>query len=925
MEISEIKSRLTLSTVIKHYGLKADKQNRICCPFHEDKTPSMQLYWKTHTAYCFSSNCSTHGKSMDVIDFIKNMEKCNKHEAIKKAQTLIDGNVPAQEFIAAPKSQTTPIKLQPIARIAVLTKMFIYFKNAVHNSQPAREYIKSRALDYTQIEIGYNTAQFHHGARRDEQLIKSCLEVGLLYEAGTNSRIGGQAYGAFGKWGIVFALKNKENQIVSMYFRSTVNNDTQKHYYLKDRQGLYPHYPKSETKKLILTEAIIDAATLLRIPEITSQYEILSCYGTNGLTDEHRAAIKELKELNEIIFAFDADPAGKEATEKYSRELKEQHPHIAISSLQLPCTDINETAQGHSPDIFTHLLHQRINFFLSTEKNNPVPSPEKKSPDVNTIEEKQKPEITPGKLNTANPHNIHYISNTADYYTKGGIKNQLDAMKISLQIVSRENRSDYRTKIDLYEHKQIESTVKAASEKLNIQAELLAKDLSTLTGLLETYRNEQLQKQANNSNLKPAIHLPEETMNDCITLLKTPNLIEKINELIGKSGVVGEQENRVFLFVIAASYKMRDTLHALIQGSSGSGKTRLLKTICELMPQEDTIRFTRVTDSSFYNYPENYLVNKLLGFEDIDGMKEDALYAVRELISNEILVSSTSTKTEDGQISSAVKTVRGPIASISCTTKGEIYEDNMSRVFLIAVDESKEQTRKIIHYQQQKAAGTIDYRKEKQLREFIQNCIRLLKPYDVINPFAHKIQLPEEAHKIRRLNDLYLSFVKQITLINQYQRKKDEQGRLITTKEDLQVANGIMFESILLKIDELDGSLRQFYERLKLFVKEQKKKNNSSGTDDFQLRDVRQALNISKTQLHRYIFDLMQLEYIQPNGGFANKGFRYKITYWDDIELLRSRIKKYLQDQIDSLDKKENKKQVAFHKNGTLNGTLQTT
>jgi len=38
MEITDIKQRLTLSEVIKYYGLKADKQNRINCPFHEDKT-----------------------------------------------------------------------------------------------------------------------------------------------------------------------------------------------------------------------------------------------------------------------------------------------------------------------------------------------------------------------------------------------------------------------------------------------------------------------------------------------------------------------------------------------------------------------------------------------------------------------------------------------------------------------------------------------------------------------------------------------------------------------------------------------------------------------------------------------------------------------------------------------------------------------
>ncbi|MGQ9620383.1 MAG: CHC2 zinc finger domain-containing protein [Bacteroidales bacterium] len=70
MEISEIKQRLTMAMVLSRYNLKPDKHLRLCCPFHEDKTPSMQVYYKTHTAYCFSSNCPTHGKSLDVIDFI---------------------------------------------------------------------------------------------------------------------------------------------------------------------------------------------------------------------------------------------------------------------------------------------------------------------------------------------------------------------------------------------------------------------------------------------------------------------------------------------------------------------------------------------------------------------------------------------------------------------------------------------------------------------------------------------------------------------------------------------------------------------------------------------------------------------------------------------------------------------------------------
>ncbi len=142
----------------------------------------------------------------------------------------------------------------------------------------------------------------------------------------------------------------------------------------------------------------------------------------------------------------------------------------------------------------------------------------------------------------------------------------------------------------------------------------------------------------------------------------------------------------------------------------------------------------------------------------------------------------------------------------------------MSRIFLLAVDESKDQTNRIIEYQNRKAAGMINKAEELQTKQFIQNCIRMLRPYEVVNPYANKILLPQEAHKIRRLTELFHAFVNQVTLLNQYQRKRDGQGRLITEKEDVSTAIEIMFESIILKIDELDGSLRQFYEDLKSYI-----------------------------------------------------------------------------------------------------------
>ena len=218
------------------------------------------------------------------------------------------------------------------------------------------------------------------------------------------------------------------------------------------------------------------------------------------------------------------------------------------------------------------------------------------------------------------------------------------------------------------------------------------------------------------------------------------------------------------------------------------------------------IRLTRVTESSFYNYGETELRGKLIVIEDYDGLKEEAEYAFRELQSNEEIISSTSAKDErSGEIKAVIRKVKGPIGSLSATTRSEIYEDNLSRCFVIAVDESSQQTHRIINYQNQVAAGIIDKAKQEKIVRFLGDCMRLLKPIDVINPYAAKLNLPPHAFKIRRLNSNFQAFIRQITLINQYQRKKDAQGRLITELEDIKTAVNIMFDSIILKIDELDG------------------------------------------------------------------------------------------------------------------------
>ena len=57
MEIQEIKSRLSILTVLNHYHLQPDRHQMLKCPFHEDDQPSFKVYTETNTFNCFGLQC----------------------------------------------------------------------------------------------------------------------------------------------------------------------------------------------------------------------------------------------------------------------------------------------------------------------------------------------------------------------------------------------------------------------------------------------------------------------------------------------------------------------------------------------------------------------------------------------------------------------------------------------------------------------------------------------------------------------------------------------------------------------------------------------------------------------------------------------------------------------------------------------------
>lgn len=886
MELKEIKQLLSINQVLQYYNLKPDKNNRLLCPFHPDKTPSLQIYPATNTYCCFSSNCNAG--TGDQVQFIELKENCTKHEALLKAASLINGNV--TPTLQQPAEAKLIIEADMMAKEAVLTKLFKYYAKALPLTKKAVDYLEGRAINYKLHEIGYNSGGIH-AESKNHHLIESMVKYGLLKAKPANG------YSVWAKDCIIFPLKNQDNKIVSLYARSITNNEESRHFYLQNREGLYPGYPALTTKKLILTESIIDAASLLQQKEITEQFTILSLYGTNGLTDEHQKAIIELPQLEEIILMLNADEPGKAATAKHTLTLKQlllpklsgQAP-IKISKVTLPADeDVNSVLCTHDDEkVLIDLIEQREDFSFSIEKEK---QPSSEMPASSVIQRNS-------KLNTSNQELLIYDNCELYFEILGGIKiTGLERMKVTLKVLHRERLHQPQWySIDLYNQVQREQTINNVADTLEVSTQQTTQTFIQLITELEQHRLKKIE----------ALQPKPETKNDmtaavrqtAINELKKEKLIERHNKMIGLTGIVGEEKNRMIAYLIYTMRKQQNPLHVMFLGVSGSGKTYLQEKVSELIPDEEKIEITQITENALYYFKQNELQHKVIIFEDLDGALQ-VFYPLRELQTKRKISKTVTLKDSKGNLKTITIVVEGPVCISGCTTKEKIYEDNANRCILLYIDMSKEQDKKIMEYHAAVESGDIDQEREQQYKELFKNIQRVLRPIQVNNPYSKFITLPDAVFKPRRTITLLRGFIKAIAFYNQYQRevKKDKHGNLYidVTYEDIEQGFYYMKDVLFSKSDELNKATREFLELLKQLSKE-------AGTDTFNAKTIREQLRMNPGNMKRYLSELIRYGYIKANGNRYRKGsYEYSIVKMDEYEALKSAIEQHLQSILQTI------------------------
>ncbi|MGB4556014.1 MAG: toprim domain-containing protein [Bacteroidales bacterium] len=778
-----------------------------------------------------------------------------------------------------------------LPRLAVIGKLMQESRGSFKRTAAAKEYLRSRGLDPDKTRAGYMGGDLGKGW--NEKLQQSAISLGILKR--TNDTVS-----PVFKNVVLFFTKNEKGQVIDLYGRSINPNGTGKHFYLSgNHQGIYPGYPEPTTRKLILTECIIDCETLLQREEVKSEFSTMALFGTNGFTPEHVEAIKNLPELNEVVLFFDGDGSGREAVTRIAEKVKALKPDILITSVDTPDDeDINSLIQGHDPEILSHLIKSRKPVSGSDKIKN-TESLDHVSQSVTPHQE--------AALNTKNPQKITYREGELLLIIWGGIEREnVHRLRVNL-LVQKEGDTMryYQDDVNLYSNLQLQRYIKGATEELDISTTVMKTTLRRLQLQLEEYRLQEIERER--KALQPSVYrMTREEEIKAGNFLLSRDLVKNTMKAIEKTGLVGEERNGLLLFFLYLSRFTDEPLHAIIFGKSGSGKTYLQTRVSECLPQESLRTITSLTENTLYYSEKDFWKHKVLLIEDLEGVYQ-AFLPLRELMSRQTITKLTTDKDIKGNNVQRVLVVEGPVCVSGATTNTQIYEDNANRSFLLHVDETPDHAQAVMHYQRRQQAGLVNEKEQNTWRQLLRNAQRLLRPVKVINPYAIELDIPQCVFKKLRTNMHYLRLIEIITFYHQKQRqwKKDGSGTLYieTTLQDIGWANYLIKDSLLRKSDELSGQVRQFFEGLKSLAGSERR--------SIYAKQVREHFRMHPMKTNRYLRELEQRGYLQLAGGNRKSGYEYEISAWEEYEKLKSGID-ILDEILERLKAKEREKALSI-------------
>jgi len=326
---------------------KAGREYKACCPFHGEKTPSFWVSPEKQFYHCFG--CGAHGT---VLRFLMEHDRMAFPEAVEELAQRLGLEVPHEGGTPSNTRRADEPLYELMGRVAA------FYSETLTRDTRARQYLERRGLERATIEhfgIGYAPNSWNEVLKRfggTESDRRTLAELGLIIERERGQIRDGEPGGPTGQHyydrfrdRVMFPIRDVRGRVIAFGGRIIEQgepkylNSPETALFHKGRE-LYALYEtrraRSNLKRLLIVEGYMDA---VRLHQAGINYAVATL-GT-ATTPEHFKRIFRL--VNEVVFAFDGDKAGRAAAWRaLQHALPEAHEGREIRFLFLP--------EGHDPD-----------------------------------------------------------------------------------------------------------------------------------------------------------------------------------------------------------------------------------------------------------------------------------------------------------------------------------------------------------------------------------------------------------------------------------------------------------------------------------------------------------------------------------------------------------------------------------------------
>ncbi|WP_448214310.1 CHC2 zinc finger domain-containing protein [Colwellia sp. MEBiC06753] len=907
--IAQIKQQVDLVRLVESQGYKLKphgvKDKALSCPFHEDKTESCVITPSKNLFNCFGC-----GESGSVIDWVMKTQGVSFRHAVEILQK-------DTSFLAAPSSGHKPVKKATTQKLATplaadadlqatLKQVVGYYHETLKQSPEALDYLKQRGLDHPELidtfQLGFANRTL--GYRLPQKNRQAGAEIrGKLQQIGILRKSGHEHFNG----SLVIPVVDENGHVHEVYGRKLLDNlrkGTPKHTYLPGAHGgVWNASSLAASDEVILCESLIDAMTFW----VHGYRNVTASYGTNGFTDDHLKAFKQ-HQIKRVLIAYDRDDAGNKAAEalaeklmregfdvfrilfpknmdanEYSRQVKP-----AQKSLGLAIRKAEWLGNGKAPVISTteqnEVVDTETGEILSPDETSESAIPLAAS--IPTEAAAIPEQALPNENMSQSDNELIVTLENRRYRIRGLDKNQsYEQLKVNL-LVSLDERF-HVDNLDIYSARARHLYIKQASMELCVPEDDIKKDLGRLLLQLESLQDKKLQEKYEQPSNQ--VSLNEAERRAALGLLNDSSLLSRVLTDFEACGVIGEESNKLVGYLAAVSRKLDKPLAVMIQSSSAAGKSSLMDAVLNMIPTEERIQFSAMTGQSLFYMGETNLKNKILAISEEEGA-DQASYALKLLQSEgEVSIASTGKNPVTGNLETQQYKVEGPVMLMMTTTAIDIDEELMNRCLVLSVNETREQT-EAIHQMQRKRQtleGLLAEHSKKDLITLHQNAQRLLRPLLVANPYAEQLTFLSDKTRTRRDHMKYLTLIRAIALLHQYQRevkRVEHNGQSLeyieVTQDDIKVANQLAHEVLGRTLDELPPQTRKLLQLTHTMVTDACKAGKVKQSDyRFTRKDVRNYSGWGNTQLKVHLKRLEEMEYLLIHRGSRGQSFIYELLY----------------------------------------------